>query len=464
MKALQEFASVSSNIPENGDQLKLYRLAINGLSREEAKIQLGVSDKYFNNIYYQLKDYMMSGVLNHSLSDLTPWQRIQCSIRRNYETAIKLLLLDKKVAGVPLARTTLRKAEKYGLFQVALDLCRSLVGIYGSINVNSKQYRFYAERLNYYMGELQLEVQAETLFYRYIHKHLTGGFMQGVEEELDKFDQVNSNSHRFHYMRLICRVMHQQIVRQDKAMIDTCKEAIELFRQYKHVPYILRFSFYYRLVAGHLAHGEFAQAEIILNQSLKDPKRGGTNWQILMLHRALLGFHSGKAAIAVDSYQKAMKVPRKLRTEQIQERWRIIRAYLELFDRGTGTWRLTKFLNSFPYSQSDKSGPILSVHIAELLHLLKQNKFEAYRYRCERMTAYIDRYLNKKKELVRFVHFFRLLQCVVRGGFRRTEAAKKGKIYLNKLHSSTPRIGADVREVEVVPFERLWEMALGWLK
>ena len=464
MRVLKEFAQVSAFTPKSGDQLRLYKLAMAGFTREEAKERLGFTDNYFNGLYKQLKDYMSLGVLNYPLKDMSRFQRRQCQIRRDYETAMMLILLEKREAGLPLARSTMRKAEQECMFQIALDITRRLRAIYGYVYMDKKWFKYFSEKQLKYKQELNWELEAEDLFYQYSHQHLQGKMLPGVEEKLSVLAKFPATSHRFHYMRYLCQVVHYQVTRQEKAMLATCREALAFFKKYKNLPYVINFSFSYRAIAYHLAQREFAQAELAINESIEPTTRGEKNWQILMVHRALLGFHSAKIAIAKDSYQKAIKVPKKLRTEQVQERWRIIRAYLELFDRGTGTWRLAKFLNSFPYSQSDKSGPILSVHIAELLHLLKQGKFEAYRYRCERMTAYIDRYLNKKKELIRFVHFFRLLQCVVRGGFRRKEATKKGKLYLNKLQSSTPRIGADVREVEVVPFERLWEMVLGCLR
>lgn len=466
MKALKEIATVSGFVPKNGKQLQLYRLVMEGADRRSAKTKLLISDRDFNKIYHQLKEYLVWEVLNNSLKKLSRYQRLSCLVRRNYETAMMLLLMEKRLSGIPLARSTMRKAESLGLYQVALDLSRKLCMHYSymSPNPDTKKYKYYCDKQEEYEREVKWEMVMERLFFDYSHHHVMGGALQGVEERLAALADVEVVSPRFHFLRFNCLALHQQIMRDESGMLATCKAALHFFKDHKDLPYIIRFSFQYRLVAVHLAHGDFAQAEVVLNHSLQYPKVGGKNWQILMLHRALLGFHSGKTAIVLDAYRQSLKIPGKLRTDQVQERWRIVRAYLELFDVELGSWRLSRFMNSFTFTLSDKTGPYLSVLIVEMVHLARQGRMEAYSYRCERMKAYITRYLKKREDLERFVHFFRLLQCVVRGGYIRAEVEKKAKPYLKKLKSSSPCIGADVREVEVVPFERLWGMVLDCLK
>ena len=463
MKLLQELAQLSTWAPSQGDQLKLYNLAMSGLAREEARQQFEISDKHFNVLYKKLKDQMANGVLHNSLKHLTRVQRIQFSIRKQYESSMILIQTGKKTSGIPLTRATIRKAEKYGLYQICLDLSRELRRYYGTVEIDKKLYRHYAAKQAFYKKQLECELAAEEVFFDLGFHYNTGLPVDEFEGKIKHLFTLRSESHRFHYMRFLSQVLLHQIKRREPAMIATCHDALGYFEGLTDQPYAYRFSFLYRLVVVYLAHQQYSLAESAINRTLDVPPFGRHNWQIIMLHRALLGFHSGKPAIALDTYRKAMKLPKKFRAKLVEERWQIIRAYLELYDIETpGTWRLRKFLNSMPTLSSDKSGQHVNVVILELLHLLKAKKFESYRYRCERVEAYISAHL-KGKGLDRYICFLRLLHCVVRGGFQKEAVSEKGAKYLQTLQTTSPRVGADVREVEVVPFEGLWEMALGWL-
>ena len=178
-----------------------------------------------------------------------------------------------------------------------------------------------------------------------------------------------------------------------------------------------------------------------------------------MYYRALSGLHSGKPAIAQGTYLKAMKVPKKYRTPEMSDLWRIIEAYLVLLGMGNVEgWRLGRFLNSLSVVQNDKSGHGAAVLIAELLHLLQAKKYERFRYRCERLNEYIRDHLEEK---VRAVAMLRLLQCVVRGGFDRSSVEEHGRKYLPDL-SEQPS-GTEVQESELLPFLQCWKLALDFI-
>ena len=460
MKALRQYAQASAWAPENGDLLKLYKMIMAGYDRNEAKEAFQISDNHFSVVCKRFKEHMIQGVLNNSLKDLNRFQRIRYSIRKQYESAILLLLLEKKDAGIPLARATMRKAEKYGLFQIALDLSRKLRIYYSMLDANTKFYKYYKSKQKEYKKELDLELGAEDVMFDFAFNVKKGLSLNEVENQLKELAKKESKSYWFHYLIFLCKASWQQVNRQENEMLLTCYEALKYFENDKDLPYFIYFSFYLRAISVHIARREYPQAETLINKSLDGPVLGEHNWQIIMLQRALLGFHSGKPAITLDAYLKFLKLPKKKRTGQINEQWQIIRAYLQLYEvDAPGPWRLSRFLNSVQMSSTDKAGNFIAIKIVELMHLLRRREYEKYAYRCERLDPYIDQHLKGKK-LDRYVHFLRLMQCIVRGGFQKEGVLKKAKKYLHGLKESAPRIGADVREVEIVPFEALWEMAL----
>lgn len=462
MKELLEYAQLSVWSPKEGDQLRLYEMALAGVSREEARTAFDISDNHFNVLYKKLKDRMSLGILGNPLSSFSRVKRLQFGIRRQYETSMMLIQTDRKTAGIPLARAAMRKAEKYGLTQVALDLARELRSYYRTQSPDKKLAEYHSQKVKYLFTELGYELAAEEVFFEYGYNLKKGLPTPDISSQLDELDKIPAKSYRFHYMRFLGRVIYYQVARMEKEMLTTCNEALQFFERYESLPYVVKFSFFFRAIAVQISRNEFEQAELTINKSLEGPAYGRHNWQVIMLHRALLGFHCGKLAIAVDAYSKAVKVPKKFRTEEIDQRWKIIRAYLELFDFDIdGKWRLRKFLNSVGILEGDKKGQKVSIIVVELLHHLKAQQFEKYQRCSQKLNDYIQANL---KERGRYMNFLRLLQCIERSGFDAREARRKGSKYMAALRGKFPRIGADVESVEVLPFEKLWEMALGWLK
>lgn len=464
MKELIEYDQLSTWAPESGDQLELYKMAMSGMVRSEARQIMALSENHFNVLYKRLKTNMGHGILGNDFRQLSRVKRLQFGIRKQYEEAMFLLQTERKTAGVPLARATARKAEKYGLFQIALDLSRELLRNYSTMSVDNKLFKYYEDKQKLYLLELKNELQAEGVFFRLNFQQKRGHPVDGFENEIDQLDQIGSVSDRFHYMRLVSRAKFHQIKREEAEMLAVCKDALKRFEGNEDLPYVMKFSFYYRAIAVHISRREFGQAEFLITRSMAGPAYGRHNWQIIMLQRALLGLHSGHPAMSLDAIRRAVRIPKKYRTKEMEERWMVMDAYLRLFGQGLNKqWRLRKFLNSLELTGIEKSGQNVSVTIVELMHLLKERKYEAFRKRCEGLDRYIRTHL-KVQSMERTVAFMRMIQCVVRGGFQADEVKRKASPYLAQLRHSHPSTGADVREIEAVPFEVLWGLVLGFLK
>ena len=148
-------------------------------------------------------------------------------------------------------------------------------------------------------------------------------------------------------------------------------------------------------------------------------------------------------------------------SEEIQERWVIVEAYLALMDvELPKKFRLRRFLNSVPLMNADKSGQNVNVIILELLHLLKARKLREYDDRCDQLDKYIHQHLRGKNRQ-RSILILRMLQSVQRGGYRKVAVQRKAQAYLTNLEKSAPQVS--LNSVEIVPFGVLWEMALEWI-
>ncbi|MEO1257713.1 MAG: hypothetical protein AAFZ15_02920 [Bacteroidota bacterium] len=462
MKELKEYAQLSNWLPTNGDQFRLYELAVAGASREGAREILDLSSNHFNVVYKNLKDNFVNGVLSGSIKSESKVTKLHHGIRKQYTTAMLLLRSDKKAAGIPLARATMRKAEKYGLNQIALDLSRELRSYYGPTSPNKKLYEYYTQKQKYLINEVMNELKAEDVFYDLGFSLNKGMPIEDFKKKIEGLASLSVDSYRFHYMRWLAKVLFWQHSGKEREMLEACRAALKFFESYDDVPYVIKFSFYYRAISVLISRKDFYQAEMLINRGLEETATGRHNWQIIMLNRALLGFHSEKPAIAFSAWNKSTQVPKKHLTEAIQQRWMIVESYLALMDfELPKKFRLGRFLNSVPLMESDKSGQNVNVVILGLMHLLKAQKLREYDDRIDQMDKYIHQHLRGKNRN-RSIHFLRMLQCVQRGGYHRVAVERKAQSYIANLEKTTPSISANA--VELVPFMVLWKMLLDWLK
>ena len=464
MKELKEYSQYSDWSPTSGDQLRLFELAIAGASRENAREVLDISSNHFNVIYKKLKDNFAQGILTSQLNGIPNSTKIRYNIRKQYTTATLLLRSEKKAAGIPLARAAMRKALKFNMFPIALDLSRDLRRYYGLSVNNKKLYEYYSEKQQYILNEMRLELEAEDVFIRLGYSLKKGLPSDEIIEKLNWLSSQNADGYNFHYMRWLSKTIYLQAIGKEEEMLEACRSALKFFETYKDkdLPYIVKFSFYYRAIAILIARREFKQAEVLINRGLDDTATGRRNWQIIMLHRSILGFHSEKPAIAFATWNKVGQVPAKQQPEEFKQRWLVVEAYLSLMDFDLPQkFRLRRFLNSVPMLESDKSGQNINIILLELLHLLKARKLRDFDDRVDQLDKYIHQHLRGKNRH-RCVNFLRMLQCVQRGGYRKVAVERKARPYLANLEKTVPNISANA--VELVPFKVLWEMALGWLK
>ena len=276
MKDIIEYARLSKWHPDKGELKRMYDLAVAGHDRLEVRRRLDVSDNHFNVIYKRLKTHLAGGVLQNNFKSYRRVKQLRFGVRKQYESAIMLLQTENKTAGIPQARAAMRKAEKYGLYQIALDLSRELLRYYGTLSLDTKLYNYYLKRQKVCLSEMQYEIVVEAVFFDYVFNYKKGRVVD-ISDKLEELAQLPSGSFYFHYLRYYTAVVDHQVHGRMDAMLAVCREALALMEGAKDMPYQFKYSFYVRLIPELIGKREFGQAEILINQSLSDgPAHGQT--------------------------------------------------------------------------------------------------------------------------------------------------------------------------------------------
>lgn len=154
-----------------------------------------------------------------------------------------------------------------------------------------------------------------------------------------------------------------------------------------------------------------------------------------------------------------------------QEAWKVFEAYIQLLivagkitlpekELKKTDFKPSRFLNEIPGFSKDKRGmniPILIVHAMFLLYLQRYD--EAW----DRMLAldkYAGRHLNEGDDAFRSFCFIKALLQIKNADFKKATAEIAAAEWLQKMATKPVQYADAPHEIEAIPYEHLWEMAM----
>jgi len=215
------------------------------------------------------------------------------------------------------------------------------------------------------------------------------------------------------------------------------------------------------LVYAHLRARKLEEGLVYAEQFLSNFDDISVNWFPYMENYFLIALHSAQYELADCLLHKVFTNPvyRKIPAAG-KERWALYGAYLKLFHATASsvTQETNPFLLSLPAYSKDKQGFNVAILILQFLYFLQKKDTEALLYRIESLRKYILSHL-KDAFSARSKLFLRLLMLTVKEDLNPRTCRTKGKPHFEKL-ADTPPPGDAFAEIEIVPYEHLWEYIL----
>jgi hypothetical protein len=192
------------------------------------------------------------------------------------------------------------------------------------------------------------------------------------------------------------------------------------------------------------------------------------NWYGIMDTYLLLAFYSRRYTLALELTKKvADRKGTEKPTSNQSERWELNRRFLLLMCKlmpaevQEQSKRISAFtsLNEMP---KDKEGFNLPLLILEFIDDLDNYRLDDFEKHSERLRKYTIKYLRgERAERARL--FLRLLLLVTKESLNYNSVKSKGQSLFEKLKHTPPPNDA-FAEVEIVPYEQLWELVLHLLE
>lgn len=472
MQVLKEIIKRSNYKPTNGLKGKLYYL-VTEKNYDEQKVKAYFRElgkiKQLHSVNRHLKEGLLESVLTTSLYTFSKIVRNRIRLLKRQLQARILIYTGSKIAGTKLAIDTIVMAEKKQDFETIHALCRELVIEFSISQVDTQKYRKYRKKMEQawqYLGE---ELIAEKTYRDILHCHNAKEPISIFPAHINQLDQIaiNNKNHKFNYFRFSTKSFYYQLVKDKEQLIQNNRVAYQFFEQLDmDLHYITKFNFLSELIPYYIINRQFASADTTIQTCFQLPPSGSFNWHLILLYKTISGFYSNKPKISLNAYKMAQSIKKKFKNPVINEKWHLIHGYLVLYHKAERihydtTFKLGKFLNIEEKQRNDEQKANLIV--LELLHLLADEKRLLFFKKLERVEGIISSRF-RAHNFKRTRYFLRLLKSVVKGNCHVPLVSAHAKKQLKNLKDTKHDLDISSIDIEVVPYELLWELTLGFLR
>ena len=150
--------------------------------------------------------------------------------------------------------------------------------------------------------------------------------------------------------------------------------------------------------------------------------------------------------------------------------WRIFQAYVfylikigkvpeSVLSERSKKFKMSKFINEINLFSKDKGGMNISVLIVQILYAIAEKDYSKSSDRIEGIVRYCSRYL-KDDATFRSNCFIKMLLQVPQARFHREASIRKTERIFKQLQTVPLESASQAHEIEIVPYEVLWQMVL----
>jgi len=376
----------------------------------------------------------------------------------------------------------LKEAEKYGINYLALETSRGIrkrAVIKGDVKLLAE----INKKIRYYQKVIEAECMAEEFYYdvgmafsrsRGIQSQLLEEAIEREKELRPYVDQYNTpflTYYGYHFFAL-----RYMLGKDYASSVRECQMALDKMESSQNSLDIHRFSLMFRMLQCHVQLRNYEEGEKVVQQCLKFTETGSVyNHFITREMHFLLNLHTEKYQKGYAVYLEAINSPKyRLLNSQLKENWKIYGAFVQYLieigivetegesERKT-KFRLGKFLNEVPNYSKDKRGLNIPILIIQTLFLLHRRRFNDVIDRTEALNTYVYRYL-KKDENYRSNCFVKMILTLPQADFHKQGVIRKANKYYQKLLAEPLELSGESSEIEIIPYEKLWEMILDSLE
>ena len=438
--------------------------------------------------YRQLKSRFRKRLLNTlffldvNLPSSSTYDRAYYSVNKDW-TLVKILLSnDARHTAAALARQILTTALRFKFADVIVN-CARILRRYAAEEGDEKNYEIYDHHSKQYQNVLDAEIRSEELYQRVImNYHLPPHKNANLSEKIDTYCDALVGLSEIYDSPIIVYNMYlvwtyrYEMMSDFNSMLEVCNKAENYIEQnptYYQSDKLA--TFHLKKMSAYLHLRDWKNGKINAEKCLQSFPAGTEIWFDFMEYYLLLAIHTENFINALAINNQATNHAKFKRLSVItKEKWKIYNVYLNYIIETFGgkypvlqtqrkkSFRLNRFLNDpILYPKDQRIFTVLMV-TAQVIFLLDKKLYHAVSERIDRLKSYANRQL-KKDDYYRVVQFIRLLQQLNKADFDLDSLSNTEKYY-NRLIETPFFYRGLITELEIIPYEKMWQMILDNLK
>lgn len=464
----------------------LYHLSSNEKKEDQVIKLLGYEKN--NSAYLKLKDRLLKKLYS-SLFFLDTSSNIFSSLGLEFYKLQKtlfqhrvLLQLNKLDLSYDVIETDIRSAIKYEFPDIVIQLARPARQYFGFINPDQKKFIYYDQLIEDYLRKYEAELLTEKYYsilsYNYKIKKSDERILLGIiDEYLEKIESYSDLEETFRktlYKYQITSFKYQ-LLKDFNRVVELSDKTISYFKNKPYSSYLITYFISVDQTTALLKLNKINQALVGINELEAIYEKGHFNWfkiQSLKFSAYLLLKNYNKI---YDITKEVIGIKKLQQYKGHHQFWLIKDAYINFLlrmgkinleekeNQKNKTFRLGKFLNEVPLFSNDKRGLNISILILQMLFYLLDRKFGKFIDRMDALNQYSYRYL-RNDETLRSNCFVKMILKIPDANYHPVAVQRHVQKYHKKLLSTTQEISEQSAEIEIIPYENLWEMVLELLE
>ena len=467
-------------------QLELYKGIVSGniISVENAYEILyngKARKKSLQMLQYRLRNKLLNALFHIDLNQprFSDFSRTKINVHKNWSFVNILLEHNARPIAIQICEEAFRKASKFGLTDLQILLGRLLMRHFGYLSINKKKHKYYEkvvfEKLEVLKQELITEKYYADISQDYVVKKSSSN--KKMKEKLDRYCLELSEYEHQNKTYIICLYYYKILIGKHLLEEDFLKakevgiKGLTYFTNKEIRTPIAEFLFRQTLHICHMQLKEYDQAleHIKINLDLVTPYK--FNWY------KEWGYYFGwavvtknytemlRATFITTSHKSVKEYPRLYETWTIKEAYVQILIRLDLIERQIlnkyklGKFRINRFINEVPKYSQDKRGLNISILIAHFIHLLLNKKYDLILNKIDNLKQYSFRYLRNDITL-RSNCFIKIISKIPESNYHPEALKRNTKSIYKKLQMTKYSYTDNPSEIEVIPYETLWELIL----
>ena len=432
----------------------------------------------FSKLKKRLEERLMNTLffINNKKANFTKSQKAYYTCYVQWSMIKILIGRSGRKSAIAISENIIKTAFEYEFTDIILDLSRILRRHY--VNSNDRKYHYFDRLVEEYTLINNAEILAETYYERILNQY-SNRKLNKIESILNSIKVFSKelqeksksiSSYKFNlYSNLVFTIQHE-LMGDTHGLLKVCDIAISKFESDKNKS--AAFHFYIKKLNAYIILKDFEAGESTVNRCLDIVNKNGINWFVTLEGYMKLCFHAGNYNSLVEYYIKGSKHKqfKKLHLRQ-QELWKVYEAYIHFFiaiekiqisteqAKNLPTFRLTKFDNDFTVINKDKDGLFISIQVIKILFLLSKRKYGKIFDLKKSLENYIHRHL-RKDETLRSLYFYKMLVLMINSQFHKSGTIRRCSRHYNLLLANPISNSLLYGEIEIIPYEELWEIIL----